>query len=413
MSHTICEGVRGIVATDIDTQMKQIERGTSDIFPREELIEKLKRSRAENRPLRVKLGIDPTAPDIHLGHAVPINKLKHFQDLGHAAVLIIGDYTGMVGDPSARDSTRPQLSHEEVMANAQTYLDQVGKILDLDRTEIVYNGEWFSKMTFLEVINLASKMTVARILERDDFSKRYKAGAPISCHEFLYPLMQGYDSVKVRSDVEIGGNDQTFNLLVGRHLQKDAGQEPQVALTLPLLVGTDGRLKMSKSYGNYIGITEPAADMYGKSMSIPDGLLQSYFDLATDVPIEEMNRLLAGEPMHAKMALASAIVRRYHGEAAAREAAEKFDREVRRKELPDDIAEVALPADLMASGKVWIAKLVVACGLAKSTSEAKRLVAHGGVSLDGQPVTDPKAEITPRSGMLLRVGKRRFARVVI
>ena len=401
------------MATDIDTQMKQIERGTSDIFPREELIEKLKRSRAENRPLRVKLGIDPTAPDIHLGHAVPINKLKHFQDLGHAAVLIIGDYTGMVGDPSARDSTRPQLSHEEVMANAQTYLDQVGKILDLDRTEIVYNGEWFSKMTFLEVINLASKMTVARILERDDFSKRYKAGAPISCHEFLYPLMQGYDSVKVRSDVEIGGNDQTFNLLVGRHLQKDAGQEPQVALTLPLLVGTDGRLKMSKSYGNYIGITEPAADMYGKSMSIPDGLLQSYFDLATDVPIEEMNRLLAGEPMHAKMALASAIVRRYHGEAAAREAAEKFDREVRRKELPDDIAEVALPADLMASGKVWIAKLVVACGLAKSTSEAKRLVAHGGVSLDGQPVTDPKAEITPRSGMLLRVGKRRFARVVI
>ena len=398
---------------DIDTQMKQIERGVVDIFPREELIEKLERSRAEHEPLRVKLGIDPTAPDIHLGHAVPINKLKHFQNLGHTAVLIIGDYTGMVGDPSGEDSTRPQLSHDQVMENAQTYLEQVGKVLDLDLAEIVHNGDWFAKMTFLDVINLAGKMTVARLLERDDFSKRYKACEPISCHEFLYPLMQGYDSVMVHADVEIGGNDQTFNLLVGRNLQKAAGQAPQVALTLPLLVGTDGSLKMSKSYGNYIGISEPSADMYGKVMSIPDALLPSYFDLATDIPTEEMERLLASGPMEAKMALASAVVRRYHGKAAAKEAAEGFDRQVRRKELPDDIPEVALPAELVEAGNVWIAKLIVSCGLAKSTSQAKHLVEQGGVTLDGEIVADPKAEVAPRNGMLLKVGKRKFARIVL
>ena len=240
-------------------QLKQIERGIAEIFPREDLVSKLEKSRRENRPLRIKLGIDPTSSDIHLGHAVPLNKLKHFQDLGHQVVLIIGDYTGMVGDPSGRDATRPQLTHEAVMKHAQTYLDQVGKILDRSRTEVVYNGDWFSKMSFLDVIRLAAKMTVARILERDDFLKRYKAGEPISLHEFIYPLMQGHDSVMVRADIEIGGTDQKFNLLVGRQFQKDAGQEPQVAITLPLLVGTDGVQKMSKSYGNYIGISEPPA----------------------------------------------------------------------------------------------------------------------------------------------------------
>ena len=262
-------------------QLKQIERGVAEIFPHEDLVSKLEKSRRENRPLRIKLGIDPTSSDIHLGHAVPLNKLKHFQDLGHQVVLIIGDYTAMVGDPSGRDATRPQLAHEAVMKHAQTYLDQVGKILDRSRTEVVYNGDWFSKMTFLDVIRLAAKMTVARILERDDFLKRYKAGEPISLHEFMYPVMQGHDSVMVRADVEIGGTDQKFNLLVGRQFQKDAGQEPQVAMTLPLLVGTDGVQKMSKSYGNYIGISEPPGVMFGKTMSVPDALLRSYFDLAT------------------------------------------------------------------------------------------------------------------------------------
>lgn len=396
---------------DVETQMKQIARGTVDIFPREELLSKLEKSRRLNRPLRVKYGIDPTSTDIHIGHAVPILKLRHFQDLGHQAVIIIGDYTAMVGDPSGRDSTRPQLTHEQVMANAKTYLDQLGKIVALDRAEVVFNGDWFGKMSFLDVIKLASQMTVARLLERDDFSNRYKEGAPISLHEFIYPLMQGYDSVVVRSDVELGGNDQTFNLLVGRQLQKDAGQEQQVAVTLPLLVGLDGQLKMSKSYGNHIGISEPAGTMYAKTMSIPDAIMRSYFDLTSDVPPEEMERLLAGAPMDAKMALARSLVRRYHGEQAAAEAADKFDREVRRKELPDQIPEVRVPPDMLENGKIWIAKLMVHCGHAAGTSEARRLVAQGAVSLDGATISDPTANITPTPGALLKVGKRKFARL--
>ena len=398
---------------DVNTQMKQIERGVLEIFPRDELIKKLEASRRENRPLRIKLGIDPTAPDIHIGHAVPINKLKHFQDLGHQVVLIIGDYTGMVGDPSGRDSTRPQLTHEDVMANARTYLDQAGKIIDLDRAEVVNNGDWFGKMAFLDVIRLTSKITVARLLERDDFAKRYAAQQPISVHEFLYPLMQGYDSVMVRSDVELGGTDQTFNLLVGRNLQKDAAQPPQVALTLPLLVGLDGEMKMSKSYGNHIGISEPAAAMYGKTMSIPDAVLGAYFDLATDVPAEEVRDLIAGNPLAAKLRLARALVTRYHGEQAADEAARKFDREVRQKELPQDIPDVTVPADRLVDGKVWIAHLIVHCDMAPSTSEARRLVAQGAVSIDGDVLQDPKANIEPRDGMLLKVGKRKFARIAL
>ncbi len=395
----------------VDEQLKQIERGVLDIVPRDELIEKLGRSRSRNKPLRIKLGIDPSTPDIHVGHAVPINKLKHFQDLGHQAVLIIGDYTGMVGDPSERDGTRPQLTHEQVMANAQTYLDQVGKILDMGRTEVVYNGTWFEKMGFRDVIALASKMTVARLLERDDFAKRYAAGQPISFHEFLYPLMQGYDSVMVRADVEIGGNDQTFNLLVGRNLQKEAGQATQVALTLPLLVGLDGRQKMSKSYGNYIGISEPPYTMYGKTMSIPDPLVKDYFDLATDVPIDAAAAAMDQEPMQAKMALAHALVMRYHGAAAAQEAADRFDREVRQKELPTEIPDVILTDDILKDGKVWIARLLVHCGFAAGTSEARRLVVQGGVSLDGETVTDPGLDFAPKDGVLLKAGKRNFARI--
>jgi tyrosyl-tRNA synthetase len=401
------------VFAETDVQLKQIERGVAEIFPREELISKIEKSRRENRPLRIKLGIDPTSSDIHLGHAVPLNKLKHFQDLGHQVVLIIGDYTGMVGDPSGRDSTRPQLTHEAVMTHAQTYLDQVGKVLDRSRTEVVYNGDWFSKMNFLDVIRLAAKMTVARVLERDDFMNRYRAGEPISLHEFMYPLMQGHDSVMVRADVELGGTDQKFNLLVGRQFQKDGGQEPQVAITLPLLVGTDGSQKMSKSYGNYIGISEPPATMFGKTMSVPDALLRSYFDLATAVPAEQVERLLAGDPMQAKLALACAIVERYHGADAAREAADRFDREVRRKEAPAEVPEVRLPPDLLADGKVWIARLIVHCGMATSTSKAKQLVEQGGVSLDGEVITNASAEVTPKQGAMLKVGKRKFAKLMI
>jgi tyrosyl-tRNA synthetase len=397
---------------ETDVQLKQIERGIAEIFPREELISKLEKSRRENRPLRIKLGIDPTSSDIHLGHAVPLNKLKHFQDLGHQVVLIIGDYTAMVGDPSGRDSTRPQLTHEAVMSHAQTYLDQVGKVMDRSRTEVVYNGDWFSKMNFLDVIRLAAKMTVARVLERDDFLNRYKAGEPISLHEFIYPLMQGYDSVMVRADVEIGGTDQKFNLLVGRQFQKDAGQEPQVAITLPLLVGTDGVQKMSKSYGNYIGISEPPATMFGKTMSVPDALLRAYFDLATAVPAEQVERLVAGNPMQAKLALANAIVERYHGADAAREAAARFDREVRHKEAPADAPEIRVPPELLADGKIWIARLIVHCGMAASTSEARRLIEQGAVSMDGQVVADSSAQVAPGAGFLLKVGKRKFARVV-
>jgi tyrosyl-tRNA synthetase len=392
-------------------QLKQIERGVAEVFPREDLVSKLEKSRRENRPLRIKLGFDPTAPDIHLGHAVPLNKLRHFQDLGHQVVLIIGDYTGMVGDPSGRDATRPQLTHEAVMEHAQTYLDQVGKVLDRARTEVVYNGDWFAKMTFLDVIRLAAKMTVARVLERDDFLKRYKAGEPISLHEFMYPLMQGHDSVMVRADVEIGGTDQRFNLLVGRQFQKEAGQEPQVAITLPLLVGTDGVQKMSKSYGNYIGISEPPGVMFGKTMSVPDALLRSYFELASGLPAEQVERLLAGDPMQAKLALACAIVERYHGADAAREAADRFDREVRHKEAPADAPEVRVPPDLLADGKIWIARLIVHCGMAASTSEARRLVEQGAVSIDGQVIADSGAEVAPYPGFLLKAGKRKFARV--
>ena len=398
----------------VEEQLKVIERGTANIFPREELIEKLHRSRQTGQPLRVKFGIDPTSPDIHIGHAVPLRKLRHFQDLGHHVVLIIGDYTAMVGDPSGRDKTRPRLSHEEVMANAATYLEQVGRILDMERTEVVRNGDWFSKMAFADVVQLAAKMTVARLLERDDFAKRYRAGDPISVHEFLYPLMQGYDSVMVRSDVEIGATEQTFNLTVGRDFQRDAGQPPQVCLTLPILVGTDGAMKMSKSLGNYIGISEPPEQMYGKAMSIPDAALMDYFALATDVPLDEAKRLLDDRgPMAAKLALAAALVRLYHGEEAARSAAEHFDRTVRQREAPEDLPEVRLGPDLMKDGRVWIVRLVRHCGFAKTNGEARRLIVQGGVQLDGETVSNPDEDLVPRDGMVLRAGKRNYARLRI
>ena len=400
---------------DVDEQLEIILRGTVDIVTKEELIKKLKRSSKENKSLRVKLGLDPTAPDIHIGNAIPIHKLHAFQSLGHTAVLIIGDYTATVGDPSGANKMRPMLTHEKVMENAKTYLSQATKILDMKKTDVIYNSKWFEKMTFSDVIQLASKMTVARMMERDDFTKRYSAGIPIGVHEFMYPLMQGYDSVMVKSDVELGGTDQLFNLLVGRDLQRDAGMEPQIALTTALLEGIDGNKKMSKSLGNYIGVTESPKEMFGKVMSIPDNLMCKYFELATDLSVSEINQLLDvhTHPRTAKAALAKSIVRRYHSAGDADAAAEEFDRIFKEGALPDEIPEVQINASELTDGKIWIVKLVILCGFAATNGEARRLVAQGGVSINNETVNDPALNIEIKSDMILRVGKRRFARVVL
>lgn len=401
---------------DVNEQLETILRGTVDVVTKEELTKKFERSVKENKPLRVKLGLDPTAPDIHIGNAIPIHKLRAFQSFGHTAILIIGDYTAMVGDPSGVNKTRPMLSHEKVMENAKTYLSQAGKILDLEKTEIAYNSEWFKKMTFHEVIQLASKMTVARMMERDDFAKRYHAGIPISIHEFLYPLMQGYDSVVVKSDVELGGTDQLFSLLVGRELQRDGGTEPQVALTTPLLEGIDGNKKMSKSLGNYIGITESPRDIFGKAMSIPDNLMCKYFELATDVGTDEIKKLLdpyQTHPRAAKVALAKAIVRRYYNHRDADAAAEEFDRIFKEHALPDKIPDVLISNSELANSKIWIARLIVLCGFAVTNSEARRLVEQGGVSVNHELIQDPNLNIEIKPDMILKVGKRRFAHVVL
>ncbi len=399
---------------EIEKQLEVIERGAVDIFSREELIRKLEKSRAENRPLRVKAGFDPTAPDMHLGHAVPLGKMRDFQDLGHQLVIIIGDYTARVGDPSGQNKTRPELDTAAIDAAAASYFNQVGKVIDTARVEIVRNGDWFSTMRFEDVINLTSKMTIAQLLERDDFSKRYKAGNPIALHELLYPMMQGYDSVMVRADIEIGATEQTFNLLVGRELQRDAGMAPQVAITLPMLVGTDGVKKMSKSLGNYIGVTEPPETMYGKAMSISDDVTRDYFVLTTKLPLAEIDEILAqGNPMAAKLRLASEIVKRYHDEPSARAAEEHFNRTVRRKETPDEIPEVEVPQSLCTDGKVWIVKLLVHCGLSSSNREARRLIVQGGVSLNGETVTDAGLDLEIEDGTLLKAGKRKYARIRI
>ena len=400
---------------DVEKQLEIIMRGAIDIVTKEDLTLKLHKSIKENKPLRVKLGLDPTAPDIHIGNAIPIHKLRAFQSLGHTAILIIGDYTATVGDPSGANKTRPMLSHEKVMENAKTYLSQAGKILDMNKTEIVYNSKWFEKMTFSEVIKLAAKMTVARMIERDDFTKRYNAGIPISVNEFIYPLMQGYDSIMVKSDVELGGTDQLFNLLVGRDLQKDEGIEPQVALTTPLLEGIDGNKKMSKSLGNYIGITESPKEMFGKAMSIPDNLMRKYLELTTDLSMDEINKLLDvhTHPRTAKVAMAKAIVRRYHGDKEADSAAEEFDRIFKDHELPDEIPEVQIPVSELTDGKIWIVKLITLCGFASTNSEARRLVIQGGVTINNESINDPALNIEIKSDMILKVGKRRFARVVL
>ena len=395
-------------------QLDALRRGAVQIFTEEELLGKLARSIHNGRPLRIKLGMDPTAPDIHLGHTVVMGKMRQFQDLGHKAVLIIGDYTARIGDPTGANHMRPVLSEEQIRVNAKTYFEQAGKILDTNsaKLELRYNSEWLAKLSFADVLRLAAHTTVARMLERDTFEKRYRAGDPIGVHEFLYPLMQAHDSVVVQADVELGGTDQTFNCLAGRELMRDAGQESQIVLTMPLLAGLDGVEKMSKSKGNYVAVTDTAYDMFGKMMSIPDTLMENYFTLLTDMPLAEVREILrTGHPREVKERLGLAIVGRYYGSEAAKAAADEFRRVFSEKEKPADIARVALPAAADGEPK-GLASVIVACKFAPSTSQAMRLIQQGAVTWGDQKITDPKASINVTvAGTLLKVGKRNWARV--
>ncbi len=402
----------------VEKQLKAIRRHAAEIVPEQELVGKLEDSVKSGRPLRVKLGLDPTAPDIHIGNAVPLHILRLFQDLGHHAVLIIGDYTAMIGDPSGQNSARPQLERGQVLENARTYLAQVGKIVDMDDAEVVHNSEWFSGMNLADVIQLAGRLTVARCLERDDFRKRMDAGLPIGLHELLYPLMQAYDSVRVESDVELGGTDQIFNILLGRDLQREVGMPPQVAVTNHLLVGLDGVEKMSKSKGNYIGIDEPPRAIYGKAMSIADELMEKYFYLTTDIPEEEITRLLsdAVHPRDAKAELAGAIVRRYYDAEAAARARAEFDRVFRERRLPSEMPELRLSGEDVGDGGISALQLVRLSGRAKSNSEARRLIRQGGVSVGEsmgtlETISDTEERIVPREGLIVKIGKRHFRRI--
>ena len=392
-------------------QLEVIKRNSSDIISIDEFLKKLTRSFETGKPLRVKAGFDPTAPDLHLGHTVLIQKLKEFQDLGHHVLLLIGDFTGMIGDPTGRNETRKPLTREEVLKNADTYKEQVFKILDKTKTEVVFNSVWMDKVSSVELIGIAAKFTVARMLERDDFTKRYREGRPIAIHEFLYPLVQGYDSVVLKSDVELGGTDQLFNLLVGRTLQKESGQEPQVILTMPILEGTDGDRKMSKSFGNYIGITEPAKEIFGKVMSISDELMLRYYSLLSGASLERIEDIKKGavHPKEAKEALAFELTLRFHGETEAEKAKEGFKNLFVKKETPDDVEEAVVKAE---GEKMWLPKVMVEAGAVKSTSEAQRLIEQGGVKINGDKVTDKKTEVSTKEPLLIQAGKRVFKKVV-
>ncbi len=396
--------------------MALLARGTTEIVPLTELKAKLEHSAKVGRSLQVKLGLDPTAPDIHLGFAVVLRKLRQFQDLGHEVVIIIGDYTALIGDPSGRSATRPMLSSEEIAANGRTYVDQLAKVLDPAKTIVRFNSEWLGKLSFADLVGLLSKMTVAQVLQREDFALRFGAGQPISLHELVYPLAQAYDSVAIRADVEMGGQDQKFNILAGRALQKELGQEAQVALFMPLLVGLDGVKKMSKSLGNYVGIGEAPPEMFGKLMSMGDALMPSYFELCSDVPMGEVAVLTdpsRTHPREAKKRLAREIITLYHGAEAARAADDEFERVHKAHEVPDEMPEVAVPADLCdAAGHARITAVLVAAGLAPSSGEAKRLVQQGGVSFDGAKVTDPAQTVLVQTGQVVKVGRNRFARLI-
>ena len=394
-------------------QKEILVRGTEEILPPDEFDSLLKNSIETDTPLRVKQGFDPTAPDIHLGHTVCLRKLKQFQDLGHQIVLIIGDYTGMVGDPSDKNETRPRLAHEEVMANAETYEKQFFKILDRDKTEIHYNGEWFKDMKFVEITDLASKYTVARMLERDDFKKRFKNEQPISIHEFFYPLMQGYDSVAIKSDIEIGATEQKFNLLIGRKIQEEYGVKPQCVLTMPVLPGTDGVMRMSKSTGNYIGVDESPNDIYGKTMSIPDDLIYTYFELVTDSSPDELSQIkeqLEGEsvnPMELKKSLAREIVTLYYDENASLDAEKEFGNIFSKGNVPDDIPEInASEGDL-------IVDIMVKNDLTSSKGEARRLITQGAVRINGDKISDKDQTLSNEKEQILKAGKRRFLKIKV
>ncbi len=396
---------------DTEHSLQLIKRGCDELLIEAELVEKLK----TGRPLRIKAGFDPTAPDLHLGHTVLINKMRHFQELGHQVMFLIGDFTGLIGDPTGKNATRPPLSREQILANAATYREQVFKILDPDKTEICFNSSWFDALGAAGMIKLAAQHTVARMLERDDFSKRYSSGQPIAIHEFLYPLCQGYDSVAMRADVELGGTDQKFNLLVGRELQKHYGQAPQVVLTMPLLEGLDGVNKMSKSLGNYVGINEPPKEIFGKLMSASDELMWRYYDLLSFRPSQEIARLKndvasGRNPRDVKVMLAQEIVARFHSKAAADEALADFEARFRQGALPDEMPEVALVAPLEGLPLIQALKLA---GLTASTSEAMRMIDQGAVKMNGERVTDKGKLLHSGEAVVLQIGKRKFARVTI
>jgi tyrosyl-tRNA synthetase len=398
------------------TDLPVLLAGAADVVPEDGLEEKL----ALGRPLRVKLGIDPSRPDLHLGHAVVLRKLRRFQELGHTVLLIIGDFTGRVGDPSGQSETRPFLTEEEIAANARSYLEQAGTVIDMEQAEVRHNAEWLAPLSMVEVLDLTSRVTVAQMLERDDFRQRFQDGRPISVVEFLYPLMQAMDSVAVRADVEMGGTDQTFNLLMGREIQRAHDQEPQVVFTMPLLEGTDGVRKMSKSYDNYVGLTEPADEMFGKLMSIPDELIAKYLLLCTDAGSDEVARVEAGlgdgslHPNEQKRRVARDVVALYHGGAEAADAEQRFDLVHREREIPETVDEVALPEAWAGDGGTyWLPRVLSGAGLAASNGQARRLIEQGGVRLEGEPVTDPDAEFVRGDlvGRVLQVGRRRFVRL--
>ena len=395
----------------IEEQMLEIRRGTDEILLEDDLRRKL----GEGRPLRIKAGFDPTAPDLHVGHTVLINKMRQFQDLGHEVIFLIGDFTGMIGDPTGKSATRPPLSREEIIENAATYEQQIFKILDPEKTLVMFNSSWMGEMSAADLIALAAKHTVARMLERDDFNKRYKGGQPIAVHEFLYPLVQGYDSVAMRADVELGGTDQKFNLLVGRQLQQAYGQTPQVVITMPLLEGLDGVQKMSKSLGNYIGITESATEIFGKVMSVSDNLMWRYYDLLSLQSSASIDRLkdavAAGRnPRDVKLDLAEEIVARFHGAAAGPDARQQFLARFQKGAMPDDMPDVKIDGG---GNPVRLTRILKEAGLTPSTSEAMRMIRQGAVKIDGQRIDDPAREVVPGDGLVCQVGKRRFARVTV
>ncbi|WP_080840321.1 tyrosine--tRNA ligase [Cohnella massiliensis] len=404
---------------EVDRQLAIIRRGAVEIVPEEELAAKIAEAVRTGRSLKIKLGLDPSAPDIHIGHTVVLHKLRQFQELGHEVQLLIGDFTGRIGDPTGKSETRKQLSEEDVKRNAETYQKQIFKILDPGKTKVYYNSSWLSPLQFADIIQLAAKLTVARLMERDDFTKRFQSGQPISVHEFFYPLMQGYDSVALESDVELGGTDQKFNLLMGRTLQKEYGKPTQAAIMLPLLEGLDGVNKMSKSLGNYIGIDEEPNQIYGKAMSVPDELMLKYYELATDLTNEEVGALRSGledgsvHPRDAKMRLARTFVRMYHGEEAAAAAESHFVTVFQQRALPDDIETLELPASELADGSIRLAKLLTNLGLQASVSEARRSIQQGAVRWNEEKLTDPNAEIAPQDGDIVQVGKRKFGRLAI